>query len=207
MFPVTRMQPSGYPRYAIRRTIAGEDSTSDSPAAPAVPGRLADFAEHDVTLAGAWTDYFGQRRFLGALRAAAPICAVSFVASGDGYWYVKSGRSRTAEVDIDLVISPVYEGQRHQIHLRIGSGINGRGLLPEARPIDIAETVRFQTGRLVDWARADRHGSPIRLLVFADEDLRSRRNGIWGVKRRYLEQLPAPWLDILDKTRQGHVAL
>ena len=167
----------------------------------------ADFAEHEVTLHGAWTDYRGHRRYLGALTCAVPIAAVSFVQDGERVRYSKTGRRTAPSLEFDLVMQPVFEGTRFQPVLRIGDAVNCEAMLGADRPVEIPDTRTFRTGHLVDLAEPDRSGPTIRLLVLADEDLRSRRSGIWAVKRAYEPQLAEPWATILTATRHGRAVL
>jgi hypothetical protein len=168
--------------------------------------KLADFAEHDVTLTGGWTDYHGQRRFLGALTCAAPAHVMSLVASGDGYAYAKSGRMRGAAIEFDLLVHPVWQGARFQIVLRTGDALNTRGEFDKARLVEIPDRSEFKTGAIVDWAAPDAFGPTIRLLVIAHEDVQSLRNGVWRVKQRHVAALPDAWRAALAKTRHGHIA-
>lgn len=167
--------------------------------------RLADFAEHDVTLAGGWTGYHGQRRFLGTLTCAVPVHVMSLVASGDGFAYAKSGGTDGAAVDVDLLIHPVRQGSHFQIVLRTGNAVNARAEFAATRRIDIADRCDFATGRIVDWAAPDNFGPTIRLLVLAHGDVEPRRNGIWRVKPHHATALPQPWRAALTKTRHGLV--
>jgi len=167
--------------------------------------RLADFAEHDVSLSGKWTDYHGQRRFIGRLDNAAPLRLASFVASGKGFWYAKSGRLYTETFGVDLLLHPTYGGESIQVILTTGSVINSRARMKTSRRIEIPDRFEFKTGHLVDWAPPDAVGPTIRLLAIAAEDLKTRRCGIWGVKPKYLPAVPEPWRPMLTKTRHGRI--
>jgi hypothetical protein len=168
--------------------------------------KLAEFAEHEVTLRGGWTDYHGQRRFLGALASAVPIHVMSLVASGGGFAYAKSGRTDGAPIACDLLIHPIWQGARFQIVLRTGNVLNTRAEFAPTRRIEIADRRDFTTGTIVDWAEPDAFGPTIRLLVLAHGDVELRRNGIWRVKAHHAAALPEPWRAALTKTRHGYIA-
>lgn len=166
--------------------------------------KLADFAEHQVTLTGGWTDYHGQRRFLGALTCAAAVHVMSLVASGDGFAYAKSGHIHGAAIDIDLLIHPVWQGARFQIVLRTGNVLNTRVEFDPVRRIEIADRCVFKTGAIIDWAAPDEQGPTIRLLVIAHDDVVMRRNAIWRVKPHLEAALLGSWRAALTKTRHGY---
>lgn len=167
--------------------------------------KLADFAEHAVTLQGGWNDYHGQRRFLGALACAAPVRVMSLLACGAGHAYTKSGRTDGTAIEIALSDHPIWQGERRQIMLRIGDELNTRGVLDKARGIEIPDRCIFATGMVFDWAAPDALGSPIKLLVIARSDLETRRNGIWRVKPHHAAALPESWRAALTATRHGLV--
>ena len=65
----------------------------------------------------------------------------------------------------------------------------------------------FASGALITCAR-DRQSQPfLALLAIAKVDITSKRNGIWALKPRLLESLPASWQVILSKTRHGFIRI
>lgn len=78
-------------------------------------------------------------------------------------------------------------------------------LAPEAGFFDAPSEFRFCTGHSVDWRHHADANPSIRLLVLAASDVDTKRNGIWGVKRRHRAVLQADWVAVLTRTRNGSV--
>jgi hypothetical protein len=65
----------------------------------------------------------------------------------------------------------------------------------------------FASGTLVTFARERQSQQFLALLAIAKVDVTSKRNGIWALKPRLLESLPASWQAIFSKTRHGFIRL
>lgn len=160
-----------------------------------------------VSVEGAWTDYFGQARFLGRLDADEPVAVLSAVFEDDGsICYAKSPRRGTSNLDVDLLLHPNADASRYQMILYIGGSINTEAILSAGRRVSVPPVRRFQTGSLVDWAEPDAVGPTLRLLVLAESDLRNARTKIWGLSRALTGGLTEPWLTPLTRTRHGRIA-
>ena len=167
--------------------------------------KLYNFAEEEVLLKGNWSDYYGQRRYTGTLTSGVGICAVSFVSSEQGFYYSKSNRAKTGELNVDLLIHGLPNADSFQIILHIGRGMNYKARFHKDRQVNVENEIRFNTGHLIDLAEPDAFGDTIKLLVLCNGDVRSKRGGIWAVKPRHSQEMHEPWLSPLTKTRQGFV--
>ncbi|HEX3037098.1 MAG TPA: hypothetical protein VHT73_18590 [Thermodesulfobacteriota bacterium] len=168
--------------------------------------KLYNFTEEEVLLEGSWSDYHGQRRYIGRLTSGVGICAVSFVSSEQGFYYSKSNRAKTGELDVDLLIHGLPNADSFQIVLRIGRGTNYKAWFHKDCQVNIENEIRFKTGHLIDLAEPDTFGDTIKLLVLCKGDVRPKRGGIWTVKPRHSKDIHEPWLSLLTKTRRGFVA-
>jgi hypothetical protein len=168
---------------------------------------LGELTRRPVLVEGGWTDYHGQRRFLGRLVTEGPMRLCAFTARERGFWYAKSGRIAAGDTEVDLLLHPNADGSAFQVVLRVGSMVSNGGRLGARRHVRIAETFPFETGTLADWAAPGGTGSPIRLLAVDAADIASRKGGIWGVKARLLDGLPAPLVPVLTRSRFGRVEL
>ena len=117
--------------------------------------KLYNFTEEEVLLEGSWSDYHRQGRYIGRLTSGVGICAVSFVSSEQGFYYSKSNRAKTGELDLDLLIHGLPSADSFQIILRIGRGMNHKARFHKDRRINIESGLRFKTGHLIDLAEFD----------------------------------------------------
>ena len=167
--------------------------------------KLYNFTEEEVLLEGSWSDYHRQGRYIGRLTSGVGICAVSFVSTEQGFYYSKSNRTKTGELNVDLLIHGLPNADSFHIILRIGRGMNYKARFHKDRRINIENRLRFKTGHLIDLAEPDAFGDTIKLLVLCNGDVRPKRGGIWAVKPRFLKDIHEPWLSLLTQTRQGLV--
>src|SRR5438105_14007505 len=96
---------------------------------------------------------------------------------------------------------------RYQHTVSIADAVNlgaySEGRVCLAAPLPMT----FASGALVTCARDSQSQPFLALLAIAKVDITSKRNGIWVLKPRLLESLPASWQVIFSKTRHGFIHL
>jgi hypothetical protein len=100
---------------------------------------------------------------------------------------------------------PLVDRYQHTISIAhaVNLGAPSEGCVCLSAPLPMT----FASGALVTIAR-DRQSQPfLSLLAIAKVDITSKRNGIWGLKPRLLESLPAMWRNIFSKTRHGFIRI
>lgn len=160
----------------------------------------------DVSVTGDWLAG-GTRDWRGEARAAEPIVAISFAAQGRSVSWSKSERANPERQAVKLSLLPYDSDFRDvQVHFSVGRGyFVSRTVLhsPDYWPrVQAAMTVT--TCSFVPFAYVD--GShPVRLfaLFLAGSDVKVGRNGLWRLRPKLVESVPANFRKLLTYGRKG----
>jgi hypothetical protein len=160
-----------------------------------------------ITLDGAWQTTDHHHRVTGTLSSSAPFVILSLLKSGEMYHYMK--HRKCSDLDVSFVWYqmkfPLVDRYQHTVSIahtvNLDAYSEGRVCLSAPLPIT------FPSGSLCQLAM-DRQSRPfLALLALAKADITSKRNGIWVLKPRLLESLPASWQAIFSKTRHGFIRI
>lgn len=160
-----------------------------------------------ITLDGTWQTTEHHRRLTGTLASSAPFVILSLLNCGETYHYMKHRKCN--DFDVSLVWYqmkfPFVDRYQHTISIadsvNLGAHSEGRVCLSASLPMT------FVSGAMIIFAR-ERQSQPfLSLLAIAKVDITSKRSGIWVLKPRLLESLPASWRNIFSKTRHGFIRL
>ena len=156
-----------------------------------------------LTLDGSWQDDTPHLRLTGMLSSSAPFVILSLLKYGDEYHYTKHAKSDALEIPLVLYQMKFPNQNRYQHTLSIANSVNlganseGRLVLPSDLPMTVG------AGQVFTLAIDTQRQPFICLLAIAKADTTSKRNGIWALKPRLLENLGEPWRQVLSKTRHG----
>jgi hypothetical protein len=160
-----------------------------------------------ITMDGTWQTTDQHCRLTGTLSSSAPFVILSLLNCGEMYHYMKHRKRHDLDVSFVWYQMKFLFVDRYQHTVSIADSVNlgasseGRVCLSAPLPIT------FPSGSLCSLA-ADRQSRPfLALLAIAQVDITSRRNGIWVLKPRLLESLPASWQAIFAKTRHGFIRI
>jgi len=160
-----------------------------------------------VTIDGTWQTTDHHHKFTGTLSASAPFVILSLLKCSEMYHYMKHTKGN--DLDVSFVWYqmqfPAVDRYQHTVSIahavNLGAYAEGRVCLSNPLPMT------FASGALVPCAR-DRQLQPfLALLAIAKVDITSKRNGIWALKPRLLENLPPSWRAIFSKTRHGFIRI
>ena len=160
-----------------------------------------------ITLDGTWQTTDHHRRLTGTLSSSAPFVILSLLKAGEMYHYMK--HRRCSDLDVSFVWYqmkfPGVDRYQHTVSIAhaVNLGAYSEGHICLAAPLPMM----FASGALITCA-TDRQSQPfLLLLAIAKVDITSKRNGIWALKPRLLESLPASWQAIFPKTRHGFIRI
>jgi hypothetical protein len=160
-----------------------------------------------ITVDGTWQSADQHRRLTGTLSSSAPFVILSLLNCGAMYHYMKHSKCNNLDVSLRWYQMKFPGVDRYQHTVSIADSVN-LGAHSEGRVCLVAPVpITFPSGSLVTCAR-DRQLQPfLALLAIAKVDITSKRSGIWILKPRLLESLPASWQAIFAKTRHGFIRL
>src|SRR5439155_6429186 len=143
----------------------------------------------------------------GTLSSSAPFVIVSLLKDGEMYHYMKHTKGNDLDVCFVWYQMQFPGVDRYQHTVSIAHAVNlgaySEGRVCLAAPLPMT----FASGTLVTCA-TDRQSQPfLSLLAIAKVDVTSKRNGIWVLKPRLVENLPASWRAIFSKTRHGFIRI
>ena len=160
-----------------------------------------------VTLHGTWQTTDHHHRLTGTLSSSAPFVIVSLLNSGEMYHYMK--HRKCSDLDVSFVWYqmqfPLVDRYQHTVSIAhtVNLGAYSEGHVCLSNPLPMT----FASGALVTCA-TDRQSQPfLLLLAIAKVDISSKRNGLWALKPRLLENLPTSWQAIFSKTRHGFIRI
>ena len=160
-----------------------------------------------ITLDGTWQTTDHHHRLSGTLSSSAPFVILSLLKAGEMYHYMKHTKGNDLDVSFMWyqMKFPGVDRYQHTVSIadsvNLGASSEGRVCLSAPLPMT------FASGALVTCAR-DRQSQPfLALLAIAKVDMTSKRNGIWALKPRLLENLPPSWRHIFSKTRHGFIRI
>jgi hypothetical protein len=160
-----------------------------------------------ITVDGTWQTADQHRRLTGTISSSAPFVILSLLNCGETYHYMKHTKRNNLDVSLVWYQMKFLGVDRYQHTVSIADSVNlgasseGRVCLSAPLPIT------FPSGSLCPLA-TDRQSRPfLCLLAIAKVDITSKRNGIWMLKPRLLERLPASWQAIFSKTRHGFIRI
>lgn len=154
---------------------------------------------------GSWHEEDAYLRFSGTIASSAPFVILSLLRRGDTYHYMKHKKSDALDVPLDLFQGKFPHDNRYQHSLTIGYSVNlstvseGRLFLADALPMTL------HTGQVFSFATDTQHQPFICLVAIAKADIKSKRNGIWALKPRLLEEVDEPWRHVFSRTRHGFI--
>jgi len=160
-----------------------------------------------ITIDGTWQHTDPHYRLTGIISSSAPFVIVSLLKDGEMYHYMKHAKGN--DLDVPFVWYqmrfPLVDRYQHTVSIahavNLSASSEGRVCLSASLPMT------FASGALVTCAR-DKQSQPfLCLLAIAKVDIASKRNGIWVLKPRLLESLPASWRQIFSKTRHGFIRI
>jgi hypothetical protein len=158
-----------------------------------------------ITLDGTWQYTDPHHRLTGTLSSSAPFVILSLLNCGGMYHYMKHRKCH--DLDVSFVWYqmrfPFVDRYQHTVSIadsvNLGASSEGRVCLSAPLPMT------FSSGALVTFARDRQSQLFLALLAIAKADVTSKRNGIWVLKPRLVESLPASWRNIFSKTRHGFI--
>jgi len=160
-----------------------------------------------ITLDGTWQTTDQHCKLTGTLSSSAPCVILSLLNCGAMYHYMK--HTKCHDLDVSLVWYqmkfPGVDRYQHTVSIAdsVNLGAHSEGCICLTAPLPMT----FASGTLVTCAR-DRQSRPfLALLALAKADITSKRNGIWVLKPRLVESLPASWRNIFSKTRHGFIRI
>jgi hypothetical protein len=146
----------------------------------------------------------------GHLRATEPIVAVSFVSTPEGVEWCKSERGRE-RLDARLYLAWYDATGRHvRVHWGVGNSQRvARTVLEEPATSALAlapDCMRIESGSLrrIFVLKATPEVDCWALLV-PSRFVGVGRNGLWSLRPKWREGVPAPWLGILTHDRTGRI--
>jgi hypothetical protein len=158
-----------------------------------------------ITMDGTWQTTTPHLTLTGSLASSAPFVILSLLNCGEMYHYMKHRKCN--DLDGSLVWYqmkfPFVDRYQHTVSIAdsVNLGAHSEGRVCLAAPLPIT----FPSGSLYALA-TDRQSRPfLALLAIAQVDITSKRSGIWVLKPRLLESLPASWRNIFSKTRHGFI--
>jgi len=160
-----------------------------------------------ITIDGMWQTTEQHRRLTGTLSSSAPFVIVSLLKAGEMYHYMK--HTKCHDLDVSLVWYqmkfPLVDRYSHTVSIAqsMNLGAYSEGHVCLSAPLPIT----FPSGALYPLATDGQSQPFLSLLAIAKVDIASKRNGIWVLKPRLLESLPASWLHIFSKTRHGFLRI
>jgi hypothetical protein len=160
-----------------------------------------------ITIDGTWQRTGSHHRLTGTVSSSAPFVILSLLNCGETYHYRKHTKGN--DLDVSLVWyqmkCPLVDRDQHTVS--IAHAVN-LGAYPEGRVcLAVSLPMTFSSGALVTFAR-DRQSQPfLSLQAIAKVNIASKRNGLWALKPRLLENLPPSWRAIFSKTRHGFMRI
>jgi hypothetical protein len=160
-----------------------------------------------ITIDGTWQTTAQHRRLTETLSSSAPFVILSLLKAGEMYHYMKHRKCRDLDVSFVWYQMKFPGVDRYQHTISIAHAVNlgaySEGHVCLAAPLPMT----FASGALTTCA-TERQSQPLLLLLaIARVDITSKRNGIWVLKPRLLENLPASWRHIFSKTRHGFIRI
>ena len=160
-----------------------------------------------ITLDGTWQTTDHHHRLTGTLSSSAPFVILSLLRAGEMYHYMKHTKGNDLDVSFMWyqMKFPLVDRYQHTVSMAhaVNLGAASEGRICPAAPLPMT----FVSGALIIFAR-DRQLQPfLALLAIAKVDITSKRNGIWALKPRLLENLLPSWRAIFSKTRHGFIRL
>jgi hypothetical protein len=160
-----------------------------------------------ITIDGTWQTTDHHRRLTGTLSSCAPFVILSLLNCGETYHYMKHTKGNDLDVSFVWYQMQFPAMDRYQHTVSIADSVNlgaySEGRVCLAAPLPLT----FASGTLVTCAKARQSQPFLCLLAIAKVDVTSKRNGIWVLKPRLLESLPASWQAIFSKTRHGFIRI
>jgi hypothetical protein len=129
--------------------------------------------------------------------------ALSLLKCGDAFHYMKHSKSSDLEVLLTLYQSKFPPDNRYQPILMIDNSVNTGAVSDGCLVLANELPMTFQTGQLFIFGMDLQNQPFVYLIAIARDDIKSKRNGIWAVKSRLLEDVDEPWLNVFSKTRHG----
>lgn len=164
----------------------------------------------EVSVSGEW-QAGATRDWSGEARAAEPIVAVSFSVRGTQVSWCKSERARLAGQPVRFLLGHYDSGGRDvQINFSIGEGqVRSRTVVSSStyRP-PIRAAITGATASLVPFATVE--GSQVVqlfALFLAGSDVKVGRNGLWHLRPKLIESVPAAFRKLLTHGRTGELAV
>ena len=160
-----------------------------------------------IALDGTWQTTDHHRRLTGTISSSAPFVILSLLKAGEMYHYMKHTKGNDLDVSFMWyqMKFPLVDRYQHTISIahavHLGAYSEGHICLSASLPMTFASGALWQLAM-------DRQSRPfLSLLAIAKVDITSKRNGIWALKPRLLESLPASWRNIFSKTRHGFIRI
>ncbi|MFC1841401.1 hypothetical protein ACFL1N_17690 [Thermodesulfobacteriota bacterium] len=148
-------------------------------------------------------DYFGQLKYRGDICVLEPMAFLIKVYDQNGFNYTKVSMSDVLVHEVDCLFHPVLP-DGIQVIFRIDHSANSKTTWHN-KTFEVHEHGSFTEGHLFTLAHFDDSQPAIDILGISTTKLRNLRNGIWRVKKEYIESIPEPNKEILLKSRHGYV--
>jgi hypothetical protein len=166
-----------------------------------------------VSLQGAWVDRWNRNLWEGTLTCDEQFVALLLAWSRSQLRWAKSLPTTEKRLQIKFDPLPISKTEPlYQFIFSSGSGAfigDVTGILPDldSRPsIQIPE--RFETGVVLPFVNLQLVDIfDFFIVCFAKADVKVRRGYVWGLKPRFLCDLESPWDLILERGRNGTIAL
>jgi hypothetical protein len=123
------------------------------------------------------------------------------------YHYMKHTKGNDLDVSFVWYQMKFPAVDRYQHTVSIAYAVNLGGYSEGRVCLSAPLPITFPSGSLCQLTM-DRQSQPfLSLLALAKADITSKRNGIWVLKPRLVESLPASWRNIFSKTRHGFIRI
>jgi len=172
--------------------------------------KVIDIPDHDIIIDGNWVNKIkNQKNWEGQAFSEEPMVAIPFLEHDNGIIWVRSARNRNKNLDIGITIQNV--NINPGLEVSFSANFNDGYLYWNSEIANVNYLPSIYTGNITAGKISlfcDFEGNPrlkIYCLFLPSEMTKIARNGIWHIKKKYLNLIDDAFIDIFQYGRKGFI--